>query len=354
MKKILLLGLVTVFSITAIFAQSDLQPIATVKLHRTESITLKQLKQYVSIYEQQFPTVDFTVEDRKNILDALIDETLLLHAAEKAGMTLTEAIIDQVFAQYILQTTGMQLTEEQFSQAISEQTGMSLNDYIKANVGMDLASYKRTMGKSAVIQQFVLMLKQDEIIARATPTDAEIRAYYDVNKANLVQNDIVEYFLVIVSKEVHGANAEKLANEMREDLLSGAVTQEELRLKQNQDGAGFAAGIMYMAKGTPAAEYYIDLFSKDTGHATDVEETDVDFQFLIVTDQIEAKMLKLDDLIQPGTTMTVYEYVKNGLSQEKAAALLGEVMQEVTAELRTPENYTVLKTDSALNTLLDW
>ena len=43
MKKQVLIILSMIFVFGTIFAQADLQPIATIKLNKTESVTLKQL-----------------------------------------------------------------------------------------------------------------------------------------------------------------------------------------------------------------------------------------------------------------------------------------------------------------------
>ena len=362
MKKILVAGLITILSITSIFAQSDLQPLATVKLHKTESITLKQLKERVKMFEKQTGQSDFTVEQKKEILNTLISETLLFQAATKAGATLTESIIEQVFIQTISSMVGAQVTEQQFIEMVKAQHNMSLDQFFEANVGMNTKEYKNNLARNAVSQQYVLQLKQAELQANAVPTDAEIRSYYDMNKANLVQTDVLEFFLVVVPKKNNAAEAKKRINEIKVDLKSGKITEDELKLKTtNQADSEYLAGIQYMAKDATVAQQLgmdyaklSELFTKNAGHTTDITETATDYQFFVVKDVHEAKILKLDDLVQPGTTMTVYEYIREGLSQQKLAGAAQIAVEEVVADLRKPENFTLLKTDSALNTLLDW
>ncbi len=361
MKKLILIGLATIFSITSVFAQMDLQPLATVKLHKTESITLKQLKERVEMFEKQMGRSDFSIEEKKEILNTLIDETLLSHAAAKAGLSLTDTLTDQIFVQTISSIVGATITEQQFVDLVRQQYNMTLDQFFDANVGMNTAEYKNFLAKNAMSQQYVLSIKEEELQAQATVTDTEIRGYYDLNKANLVQNDILEFFLVVVPKNNNANAAKKLAAEIHNDLKSGNVTEAELRIKMQQPDAGFLAGTQFMAKNPTTAEQlgieytkFVELFSKNTGHTTDVTETATDYQFFIVKQQHEAKMLKLDDLIQPGTTVTVYEYIRNGLQQQKVASAAQGAVEEVVADLRKPENFIILKSDSALNTLLDW
>ncbi len=362
MKKILVAGFITILSITSIFAQSDLQPLATVKLHKTESITLKQLKERVAMFEKQTGQANFTVEQKKEILDTLINETLLFQAASKTGMTLTDSLIDQIFVQSIPSLFGIQVTEQQLVDLVRQQYNMTLDQYFLDNAGMSAKEYKKNLAKNAMSQQYVLSVKEAQLREQAVPTDAEIRSYYDMNKANLVQTDVLEFFLVVVPKNNNSADAKNRANEIRTDLRSGKVTEEELKLKTtNQADSEYLVGVQYMAKDPTAAQQlgmdyakFAELFTKNAGYTTDVTETATDYQFFMIKDVHEAKMLKLDDLVQPGTTTTVYEYIREGLSQQKLAGAAQIAVEEVVADLRKPENFTILKTDSALNTLLDW
>ena len=84
MKKIISVLSILMFSTFAMFAQADLQPLAVVKLNKNESITLKQLKVRCTSYEKQINRA-LSVEERKQVLDTLIEETLIVQAAAKAA-----------------------------------------------------------------------------------------------------------------------------------------------------------------------------------------------------------------------------------------------------------------------------
>ena len=62
--------------------QADLQPIAMVKLDKNEPITLAQLKTRVAAYEKELGT-SMTPQQRQEVLDTLINERLVVQAAEK-------------------------------------------------------------------------------------------------------------------------------------------------------------------------------------------------------------------------------------------------------------------------------
>ncbi len=361
MKRLLVLIIVALSTLAFAGAQSDLQPLVTIKLNKTESITLRQLKERVETYSKQTGVANFTIEQKREILDSMIDEKLVVQAAAQAGISVTDSMVDQAFLQSISAQVGTAITEQQFAAIVQEQSGMSLDDYFQAQVGMDLDEYKDYFKSQLIAQQYVLSLKQAELQQNSTVTDAEIRSFFEINKSSFVQNDILKLFLVVVPKGSNAAAARTLANELHSDLKANRTTFNELRLGMQQPNAGFQAGDIFLSKGTLAAqqlgmdyETLLDLFTKNVGHYDDVAETQTDFQFYVIQDKFDAKLLSLDDVVQPDTTVTVYEYIRSQLSQQKQASAFTTVVAEVTDSLRTSENYQMLRTDSALNSLLDW
>ncbi len=361
MKRLITVIIFTLAFMGGVFAQNDLQPLVTIKLNRTESITLKQLKDRVATYSKQTGIPTFTIEQKREILDSMIDEKLVVQAATKAGISITNAMVDQAFLQSISSQVGANVTEQQFAQIVREQSGLSLDAYFEAQVGMSLIEYKEYFKSQLIAQQYVLSIKQAELQQIATVSDAEIRSFFEINKSSFVQNDIIKLFLVVVPKGSNANAAKELANSLHRDLKNEKASFDSLRLQMQQPNAGFQAGDMYLSKGTLAAQQLgidynalLDLFTKNIGYFDDITETQNDFQFYVIQEKYSAKLLELDDVVQPDTTVTVYEYIRSQLSQQKQTNAFATVVADVTSSLRTPENYQMLKTDSALNALLDW
>lgn len=361
MKRLLGICFVLVYSVAFVAAQSDLQPLATVKLHSTESITLKQLKERVATYAKQAGIMNFTVEQKKEILDAMIDEKLVVQAALQAGMNITDSQLNEAFLQSISGQVGYLVTEQEFAAIVKSQSGMSLDDYFEASIGMDLEEYKEYFKSQLIAQQYVLALKQSELQKTSVVTDSEIRSFFEINKASFVQNDILKLFLVIAPKGNNATAAKNIATSLHTDLKNNTTTYDELKIKMQDPTAGFQAGDIYVSKGTLAAQQLgidyaalLDLFTQNIGFFDDVKETATDYQFHIVQEKHDAKMLALDDVVQPDTTVTVYEYIREQLSSQKQQQAFAAAVEEVTNSLRTPENYQMLKSGAALDSLLDW
>lgn len=357
MKRLICSVVVLVTFALALSAQADLQPLANVRITKTEPITLKQLKSRVEAYQKQ-TGVPFTLAQKKEVLDAVINEKLVVQAAQKAGITVTDSEANQFFLQNMAQQLGQEVTEQQLAQIVKEQTGLSLDDFMKAQVGMNVAEYKAYLKSQLIAQRYVMSLKQAEIAA-ATATDAEIRSYFDMNRASLAQPDVLKMFLVIVPKANNIVGSKARANELLTQVKDKKITYTELKVLSQTPNSDFQAGDMHISKSAQAAQQLgltynelLQVFTQSVGTVSSVTETENDFQFHIVQEKTLAKLLELSDLVQPGTTVTVYEYIKANLTQQKQSIVLNNALQSLITDLRKPENYQILKTDTELDKLL--
>lgn len=343
----------------SLFAQADLQVLATVKLYKSESITVRQLKARAEVYKKQTGVTNFTLDHKKEILESLIDEKLLLQAAQKDGITVSDSEVNAAFLQSMSEQIGKPLTEPELAQIVKQQTNLSLDDFLKSQTSMNTAEYKQHI-KTQIIAQRYLIAKRPEIL-QISATDAEIRSAYEMNKTNFVQPDVVQLFLVVVAKQNNpDATAEKVGA-LLNDFKSGKLTQSALREKAKLDPTKMNAGEMYLGKTTSAAQQLgwdfqklLELFAKPKGFYSEVNETAGDYQFYQVVEKYDQKTLALSDVVQPGSNYTVYELLKDQLSQQKKSQSLITATTELISSLKTPENYQMLKTGEALDTLLTW
>lgn len=360
MRRIVSISVLLVSLCSVLYAQVDLQPIVNIKLNKSESVTVKQLKSRVEIYKKQMGITSFTLDQKKEILDALIDERLVLQAAAKDGIVLTDSQVNKYFLDNISSQVGKNVTEQEFAALVKEQTNLNLDDFMVGQVGMNVADYKLYLKNQLIAQQYI-MAKRPDVMSNASPTDTEVRSYYEMNKTSFVQSDILKLFLVIVPKGSDSNAALQKAKSIMEEVKSSKITLQELKAKAKDDTTGMQAGDMYVSKTQNAAqqlgidyESLLSMFTKQIGFYSDINETTSDYQFYTIRERYDARMLTLSDIVQPDTTVTVYEYIKNTLAQQKQALAFTEATTEVTASLRTPENYQMLKTGEALDKLLEW
>ena len=361
--KRLVLGLTLLLTLIGFtFAQSDFTVLATVKLDKNESITLKNLKSRVDFVQKQYEPYGIkvnSVEQRKSILENLIYEKLLLQSAQKEGIVVTNSEVDSSFLNTFSQQLGMQLTESELSDIIKQQTGQSLDEYLKSNSGMNTSEYKAYLKNQLVVQKYVYSKKMNEL-RNITPSVEQIQQAYDMNKKNFTQNDMEKLFLVIVpfasSSEVDAkAKCESLRNQYSKDKKVGVI------LNNADNGKSYVAQERFVQQSQQQAqalgwsyEKLGELFSKPEGYISEVTKTESDYQFYVVEKKYEAKMLGLNDVVQPESNYTVYEYIKANLTQQLQSQFFENAALELSKSLDKPENVDRKKTGAELESLLNW
>ncbi|MCI6809431.1 MAG: SurA N-terminal domain-containing protein [Spirochaetia bacterium] len=359
MKKILLSVLMLLATAGMAFAQADLQPLVVVKLNKNESVTVKQLKTRVKTYEKQMGQT-LSADDRKKILDTIIDEKLMLQAAAKAGVNIPDSAVDQYFLQWMSQQVGQNLSEKELNDLIKKTQGVTLDEFLTAQVGMSVAEYKAYLKNQLIIQQYVVQSKQSEM-QKVTATDDEIRMFYESNKASFVMNDTIKAFLILVPKGNDADAAKNKANELRNKYVDKKMTVDQIVVQANIEGSGYQAGETLIPKTEVAAQAYglnypklVELFQKEEGYVTEAAETPTDFRVLALEKKYTAKMLSLSDSVQPESTYTVYQYINQNLTQQKQMAYLQTAAQELAASFNTPANVEWKKSGDDLTKLLSW
>lgn len=354
------IALITLFMSAAVFAQSDLQVLAVVKLNKNESITVKQIKTRVEMYEKQ-RGASLSVDDRKKVLDALIQEKLVLQAAQKMGITLTDSAVEQMFLQNVSQQLlGKVVTQTELEQTVKQQTNLSLDEFMKQQIGMSVAEYKTYLKNQTLVQQYIMKQRENEIKSVAA-TDEEIRSFYELNKSSFVWTDMMKLFLVVVPKTEDAEAARIKANDLYTKLKEKKLSSNQIVVESKKDNSGFQSGEILINKNQMSAQQLgisysdlISLFDNNKDYVSDVTEFDTHFQFYMVMKKYDAKLLGLSDVVQPDSTTTVYDYIRSSLGQQKVMQYFQVAAQEIAVELDKEDNVERKKTGEALTKLLSW
>lgn len=358
MKRFIALNVFIISCAFALFAQNKLQPLATIKINKSETITLGQLMSRVEVYQRQSGISNFTLDQKKEVLDAMIDEKLIVQQATKSGITITDTQLDQYFEDTLSSMVGSQISEEEFASMIKSETGKSFDQYMKEQVGMTVSEYKSYLRSQIIAQQYIMSIKQKELQA-LTVTDEEVTQFYEINKMSFVQSDLLEVFLVSVPKKGNPSAAKTRATSLYNDLKSKKKTYTDIQKQQSE--STYQAGNLFISKtSTAAAQLGLDyaslleMFKRSKGDISELNETEDDYQFYMILSKQDAKMLSLNDWVQPGTTVTVAQYIKENLLAQKQNELLQTALTETAKSLRTSSNYKMEKKGSALDKLLTW
>ena len=200
MKRNFFLLFVLSLFCSLLYAQVDLQPIAEVKLLKREPITLGQLKIQVATLEKGYGR-KLSIDERRKVLDGIVNERLLRQAAEKEGIKIPDSQVSEYFNNMLSQQVGYPITEAEFAKLIEAETKQTLNEFMKAQTGMGIAESKEFLRGQIAVQVYVGQKKGADLSKIAPPTDLEIRTQYDMNKQTFVRPDTVKLFLVVVPKQ---------------------------------------------------------------------------------------------------------------------------------------------------------
>lgn len=354
------IALFALFMSAAVFAQSDLQVLAVVKLNKNESITVKKLKTRVEMYEKQRGTA-LSVDDRKKVLDALIQEKLVLQAAQKAGVNLTDSAVEQMFLQQVSsQLLGRTVTQSELEEVVKQETNLSLDDFMKQQIGMSVEEYKTYLKNQTIVQQYIMRQRENELKAVAA-TDEEIRSFYELNKSSFVWTDMMKLFLVVVPKSNDGEAARVKADDLYKKLKEKKLSSNQITVESKKENSGFQSGEILINKNQTSAQQLgisytdlISLFSNEKDYISNVSEFDTHFQFYMIIKKYDAKLLGLSDVVQPDSTTTVYDYIRSSLGQQKVMQYFTIAAQEIAEGLDKEENVERKKTGDALTKLLTW
>jgi len=98
----------------------------------------------------------------------------------------------------------------------------------------------------------------------------------------------------------------------------------------------------------------LKVFTQNEGYVSDLQETKDDYRFISISKKYAAKILAISDVVQPDTTVTVYDYIRGNLTQQKQMMFVQQAAQNLANDLNKPEYVEQKKTGAALDKLLDW
>ena len=359
MKRILVFILLTVHVGIAAFAQADLQPVAIVRLTRSEPITVRQLRteleklawQNIAARTGRIPTTaevnrevqNIGTSDRRNVLDLMINERLAIQAAERDRLTLTDNELNQQIAMLraqMSQSIGRQITEEEFATAIRNETGQ------------DFPAFRESLRRQMISNRYLTTVKADMFSGIQMPTEADIQNHYNLSRADYIRPDTVRFTMIQVPygpDAASRARAREQADRLNREIGTNSTRFDEVVIRGQAPGSGFQAGDggyiprNHMAQQVVGEEFMNIAFSLRQGEVSRMIEGNPGFQIIKITEILPQAALGLDDIMDPGTRVTVRQFIGNGILQQRQQEVLIRATQELISELRTGNPFQIME-----------
>jgi peptidyl-prolyl cis-trans isomerase SurA len=333
------------FLLTALGLQAQAidKTVATVRLNKTEAITLRQLQKRYELYERQIEVltrlgISTPKKTPDQILDDLIAEKLILQAAENERIDITQQELDR-FIQQSKRELQAQLkrmpTDQEFQEIVERETGLTYPEWIQQK--------KNEM----LFQKYVTQTRQDLLQKPvAEPTAEEIETVYQANKMSFVTPDMVRLKQIYIdtrglSSKEDLEDARRRAEEASRRLQNGEKFEdlvfevsEDPESKSRAGDWGVLDRENKNARIFLGSEFFEALFRLSEGGTSGVLRSNVGYHIVRVIEKIDMRILKLDDRVPPDYNISVREQIRVKLLQDKQAKYSQQVLLDLIEELK--------------------
>ncbi|MCL2184697.1 MAG: SurA N-terminal domain-containing protein [Treponema sp.] len=350
MKKTLFFILISLITVS-VFAQSfDLKTIAVVNLIRSVPITGRQLRTEVE-YRERVVGQAMPQTQRIDVLDDMINEQLVLQAAERDRITITENEVNQNVQQLrsmLAQNLNRQPTDAEFAQALRNE------------FHMDEAGYRERIRKQLILQKFIMTKKESLLRTAQTlgaPSADEINYLYNMRRQDLVRYETVEFTYIQIPFG-QDATARTRARELGERLIR-EINSDTSRFDSIADRASPSAGYVSDMGSVPRHQVSEQTFGRDfvneafrlrQGQVSGLIESNAGYLIIKIIRNLEFKNLELDDIVpsyllpqgvDPRARTTVRNLLTAMIQTEKQQGILKQATDEIIAELRTNRSFQI-------------
>ncbi len=319
------------------------RPVAVVRLTETVNIGRRQLDTQLAVFQQQLGRA-LQPSEQEQILDALVNDELLLQAASRLGTRVTQEEIQNYLSvqrQQWSQAIGTVLSEDQFRRQVEQQTGQPWGEFV-ADVTDELIKLK-----------YVRERRRDVFERQTGVTDAEIRSFYEEQATSFTNPAMVSFRHVYVDlrgkTDQQRQEARALLDGYRRRIRSGNLTFDALAREALDDPTISADDFGYLLRNDARAQQllgraFIDsVFALEENAVEGVLESNVALHIVRVTDKRTARILGLDDPILPGQNVTVRQQIRTLLASQKEQEALAAAVDAVVAELRSEAEITLFE-----------
>ena len=337
MRKSILLAALAAFLTSTAWAQVLDRPAATVRLVKTQSITVSQLQRVVGPLETQYRRT-LTKDERKQVLDQLIGTVLIEQAGDRDKIAVSDAELNARIQEY-QKNLG---TAANLGRSFTDQ---ELQQYVRNN-GMSWDDFQKQIKDQLLMFDYV-RAKDKGLLDTVKPvTDADIQDFYDAHKREEFLDDVViirHIFIdtrALVSKEDKD-KARKRADDILKELKAGASFGDLVMQYSEDTVSKYKNGDIGMfIRSDPqrlqlfGKDFFDEIFKLKKGETSGVIASNIGFHIVKVTDRIDAHLLTLEDKVPPQFQITLREYIRGNLTVQRQNDVLGTALAAIIADLR--------------------
>jgi len=311
--------------------------VATVRLTRSEIITVLQLRKQIDPLETQVKR-QLTREERKLVLDGLIAKSLIEQAATR----------DKVYASDAEVTARLDQMKKTAAQSLGlgrDLTDVDLRQMVTGS-GVSWDEYLKNLKYQVLLANYARAKKKSDLEAVKPASDEELRTYYDANKKDFFIDDYVKIRHIFVDTRALTAKedrdkAARRADDILKELRGGA-SFDELVLKYSDDAAskyrqgdyGYISRVDEQRKQLLGKDFVDAVFRVRKGEASGVLQSSIGYHIVRVEERFDAKLLSFDEKVPPAMQLTVKEFIRQNLAAQAASEALTKALEDIVKDLR--------------------
>lgn len=343
MKRLVVFLMVGLFlSITLSAEATDIlggKTVATVNLTKMEAITEgevdKKLNQLKNIGNRSGIPEDQI--NKKNVIESLIDKTLINQAAERDGITVQDQMVNRMIEDQIRsyqQQSGQTVSKEEFKEIVKSETGY------------EWETYTEQIREQLIQRNYITQKKQDMFNNIDPPSEKQIEEQYRDNKTQFTNPEYVRISHVFKTKE--GKNQEEVQKDREKlkkalnEYRSGAKTFRDIVHEYSEDknskleggDVGYITRDNSRIKQAYGRNFFSSIFEIEEGDVSEIIESNVGLHIVKVTEHEPARILELNDPISPDSQTTLRDYLRRVMYQQKQQQVFQKAMDELITELR--------------------
>jgi parvulin-like peptidyl-prolyl isomerase len=271
--------------------------------------------------------------DWNALLDEMIDEKLLIQAAQRDKITVTMADVDR-YIQQIQFSMASQLGREPSSQEFAEE--------IMLEIGMDMPEFRDYIQRQLLIQLYISSKQPDTQPLAAAPapvsiSENEIEDYYNMSRTSFVQPQTIQYNAILVPFGDDKAKARETAGQLAAEINKDPARFDAVFRQAGASGSAYQVQEKaYLPRVLQLRQTLGDgvadmLFSLQADQVSDPFEVSAGYEILKVLALYDKQFLGLDDPVQLGGSLSVREYIKNRLTQVQSVEY---IQKDLVKDLR--------------------
>ena len=313
------------------------KPVATIRLTRMQVITAAQLSAVFTPVQAQARRT-LSADDKKQYLDQLVARALIEQAAERDGVSASDADVKARIAGFrqtfgAARGLGREMTDAEIQAYVTSQ-GMSWNDFqAQARYEVLRASYVRQKKKAL-------------FDAVKPPTDADVQDFYNYHKKDFLTDDMIRVRHIFFDTRSITSQADRdkalgRAQEIARQLDAGA-SFDDLQMKYSEDiTAKYNSGdfgvidLVDPQRAQQLGKPFLDaLWGMRKGERSGVLVSKLGYHIVLVTDRFPAVLLGLNDLIPPNLQATVKDYIRQSLAGQWQNDAFAQGFAEIVDDLK--------------------